>query len=241
MRTIACDATTFDIALPACASVDPADYSAEISRDGCKTYVLALELLSPPAPAPPIFPTPTPADLTLRISLPATRTQGVWCLAITTPCGCYRTSIFLYQCALPAFVGTHDPTRTPLDTVDCTPAIQPDLNAPNPVLGFTFARTDTHTGVDLTDPAYGAVLLPAPTPALTTLQLGAPVADPLAFAGTLAPMPAALDTLGWRLLDAHGYELAHGALAIAAGVATLSATLAAPLGCGKHYLAIDTP
>jgi len=232
MRIFACDDAAITVTLPMCAIADPARYSASLSRPGQPSYVLAVTLVPPSAVSSmqlelvlPIAPAPRPSK------------RGSWTLSITTPCGCYSLEMWLDVCAAPLLSGVHTPTRLPVVTA-CTPAIQPNLTAPRPVIGLTFARSadGLSTGIALTAvPPYGQLGLPAPIPAvvvtLTVLDATG------ALSGSLSPAPAGLVGQPWRLLNRHGREIVAG-IATSAGVGQVAfaATLTTELNCGAHYL-----
>lgn len=231
MRVLACDATLIDIALPACS--DTSGYTATLSRALCTTHELVATYIPP-----------TDDDgARLRLTLPATPLRrGVWTLSVTTPCGCRNSAVFFEGCAPPALPSTHFPTRdtpTPVP-VSCAPALQPDLGAANPVLGFDFSRSSDGltTGIDSeADPAFGEPTAPAPV--YTQVTLYTTDAAPLTLVGQIAPVPDALNGSTWTLLDRYGRALATGLLTVTADVATLEGVLAVPLGCGTHYLTLE--
>jgi hypothetical protein len=232
VRTFACDADAIMVTLPACAVADPARYSASLSRPGQLSYVLGVTLVPPSAVSSmqlelvlPIAPAPRPSK------------RGSWTLSITTPCGCYSVPMWLDTCAAPALPGVHTPTRLPVVTA-CTPEIQPDLTAMWPLIGLTFARSadGLRTGIDGTAvPPYGQLGLPAPTPAVVVTLTAVDATG--ALSGSLSPTVPALNGQGWRLIDRHGRVVTSGIVAAGA----LTAALAAPLGCGQHYLAFGSP
>lgn len=231
MQIIACNQTVLALRLPPC--TDPAGYTATLSRENRPLYVLARFVPEPPPPGEPEPPPDPNSYFMLPDPLPA---RGVWSLSLKSSCGCYSTPLYFATCAPPALPGTLLPTRdtpTPVP-VRCVPALQPDLETFPVVLGFVFARDQTHTGVDLqADPPLGGVLTPAP--AYTALAI---TADDQALVGGFSPWPIDAPT-AWSLRDRHGRELAQGLLTTADGLASFAAALLAPLDCGDHYLILE--
>lgn len=237
MRVLGCDNDTLALELPACpAPTGAGSYKVTLSRSHCVTQTLVFALIAA-TPTTPAF---------INVVLPApslSLKRGVWVLSVTTPCGCYSTPVYLDRCRVPLLPGNNFPTRdtpTPVP-VKCSPPLQPDLNAQNPVLGFVFARSSdgTFTGASLGPPAYGAQV--PPFPPLTFFDINTD-SDGLGLEGVLeAPGIAALAGASWQLLDVTGREIAAGELtSFEADTLVFEAALLDFLSCGLHYLAINT-
>lgn len=235
MRTIACDATTFELQLPGCADDAAGSYSASLTRGLIAAHTLDVTVLDPPT-GPPVLSLALPDQTVTPLK------RGVWTLSVKTPCGCYSALVFAEGCRPPALGALHTPAREPIapTPVQCGPDLQHDLEAANPVLGVIFARSsdDQLTGIDLqADPPYGEFIEPPAAPALTATAINAEIHG-LSLVGTLAPLAPSLNGAPWTLRDRDGRTIANGVLTVVGGVGTLTATLAEYLGCGPHTLAI---
>ena len=237
MRVLGCDVDTLDLQLPECPELGLVSrYSATLSRGHCATQALSFVLVPATPTSPPhIRLTLPPPSLFLR--------RGVWRLSVNTPCGCYSTAVYLDRCPAPAAPAAHLPTRdtpTPIP-VQCSPPLEPDLGAPEPVLGFVFARSSdgSSTGATSSEPVFGSQAVPFPP--LTFFEIGAD-SDALVFEAVLeAP---GIDTLlggrDWQLLDTSGREVSAGLVTSGAvDRVELTGPLLDFLACGLHYLVIN--